>query len=120
MVEVGCPRFLRQIRGTPSESSSSSRSIAETRTPESLCEGVGDFGLWCADRGILALGEVRPFQLATYIEGLQAKLTAPSVKQHLAAIRIRAKDVYVQGRRHDLLVDKVPHILQERLASGGK
>jgi len=43
---------------------------------------------WCADRGIDQLVEIEPVHAATYIEELQNSLSAPSVKQHLAAIRM--------------------------------
>ena len=46
---------------------------------------MGDFGIWCRS-GDPRLGDGRPVHVASYIEGQQAKLAAPSVKQHLAAI----------------------------------
>jgi Phage integrase, N-terminal SAM-like domain len=43
---------------------------------------------WCEDRG-LTLAAIRPHDVATYIEELQAAaVQAPSVKQQLAAIRM--------------------------------
>ena len=43
---------------------------------------------WCAERGVSQLGEIGPTHVAGYIEGLQNLLSAPSIKQHLAAIRM--------------------------------
>src|SRR6202521_3436427 len=43
---------------------------------------------WCDARGIGALDEVEPFHVAAYIEQLGKRMKAPSVKQHLAAIRM--------------------------------
>ena len=45
-----------------------------------------DFSQWCAERGIHRLADVRPLHVAAYIEGLP--LATPSVKQHLAALRM--------------------------------
>ena len=39
-------------------------------------------------RGLRALGRVQPVHVAAYIEQLQGELSAPSVKQHLACIRM--------------------------------
>ena len=43
---------------------------------------------WCDARGIGALDEVEPFHVAAYIEQLGKRMKAPSVKQHLACIRM--------------------------------
>jgi site-specific recombinase XerD len=43
---------------------------------------------WCSDQGIEGLREIQPFHVAAYIEGLQGRLSSPTVKQHLAAIRM--------------------------------
>ena len=44
------------------------------------------FSAWCAERGLHALTDVRPMHIAAYIEGLP--LAKPTVKQHLAALRM--------------------------------
>ena len=48
------------------------------------CQFLG----WCAAQGIEELTEIQPTDVAAYIEGLQERLSAPTVKQHLAAIRM--------------------------------
>ena len=45
------------------------------------------FATWCERRG-LALDQVEPMVVAAYIEQLSGTLAAPSVKQHLAALRM--------------------------------
>jgi site-specific recombinase XerD len=45
------------------------------------------FFAWCEDRG-LTPAAIRPHDVATYIEELQLEVSAPSVKQQLAAIRM--------------------------------
>jgi integrase/recombinase XerD len=42
---------------------------------------------WCDARG-LSLAGVQPIHVAAYIEGLQGQLSAPTIKQHLACIRM--------------------------------
>jgi site-specific recombinase XerC len=43
---------------------------------------------WCEESGIADLKQIRPVVVAAYVEGLQATLSKPSVKQHLASIRV--------------------------------
>ena len=45
------------------------------------------FAAWCERRG-LALDQVEPMVVAAYVEQLSGVLSAPSVKQHLAALRM--------------------------------
>ena len=47
-----------------------------------------EFALWCERNDIRELQDTEPFNAATYIETLQTRLAPPSVKQHLAAIRM--------------------------------
>ena len=47
---------------------------------------VTRFFTWCDARG-LALTQISPIAVATYIEDIQGRYRAPSIKQHLAAIR---------------------------------
>ena len=44
------------------------------------------FSAWCERHGLLTLTDVRPMHIAAYIEGLT--LAKPTVKQHLAALRM--------------------------------
>lgn len=62
--------------------------IRNPNTRKAYARAAGAFAAWCADRGIGELGLVRPFHVAAYIEGLQKKIAAPSVKLQLAAIRM--------------------------------
>lgn len=61
--------------------------IRNKNTRMAYARAVAQFFRWCQARG-LSLGNVGPVAVAAYIEGLQAELAAPSVKQHLAAIRM--------------------------------
>jgi site-specific recombinase XerD len=46
------------------------------------------FAQWCEARGIEKLAAVEPSHIAAFIKQLQGKLTPPTVKQHLAAVRM--------------------------------
>src|ERR1035437_1060132 len=43
---------------------------------------------WCEGQGIDELGRVQPVHVAAYIEQLLGQHSAPTVKQHLACIRM--------------------------------
>jgi site-specific recombinase XerD len=70
-------------------------STASGVTPESaqsdfshgLLRACNRFLGWSEDRGLM-LAAIRPHDVGTYIEELQAAVEAPSVKQQLAAIRM--------------------------------
>src|SRR5690349_17259025 len=46
------------------------------------------FTAWCEARGIQELAAVEPSHIAAFIKQLQGKLAPPTVKQHLAALRM--------------------------------
>jgi site-specific recombinase XerD len=46
------------------------------------------FAAWCADHGLDELTAVQPFHVAAFIKELQSQFTPPTVKQHLAALRM--------------------------------
>ena len=60
-------------------------SISNGRTRAAYGWAVGQFLSWCAARG-LALGAIAPLHVAAYIRTHPG--SAPTVKQHLAAIRV--------------------------------
>src|SRR5260221_9665310 len=46
------------------------------------------FAEWCASKDLQELAQVQPFHVAAFVHDLQDELSPPSVKQHLAAIRM--------------------------------
>src|ERR1035438_1349714 len=58
--------------------------IRNKNTRAAYVQAVSQFCRWCEERG-LRLATIRPLHMSAYIEGLE--LSAPSVKQHLAALR---------------------------------
>jgi site-specific recombinase XerD len=61
--------------------------IRNQNTRRAYARACGSFLTWCNERG-LTLATIRPFDVAVYVEALQAACAAPSVKQQLAAVRM--------------------------------
>ena len=49
---------------------------------------VCSFFTWLEQRGITELVEIEPLHVAAYVEALQDTAAKPTVKQHLAAVRM--------------------------------
>jgi integrase/recombinase XerD len=62
--------------------------IRNPNTRAAYSRAATEFLRWCEGRGIAALGEVQPVHVAAYIERLGRRMSPPSVKQHLACIRM--------------------------------
>lgn len=61
--------------------------IRNPNTRRAYARACGRFLAWCEQRG-LALAGIRPFDVGAYVEALGRQVSAPSVKQQLAAIRV--------------------------------
>lgn len=61
--------------------------IRNRNTRAAYAQGVGQFCIWCEKRGVELTG-ITPIIIAAYIEELTGKRSAPTVKQHLAAVRM--------------------------------
>ena len=70
--------------------------IRNPYTRAAYATAVTRFFTWCDARG-LALAQISPIAVATYIEEMQRGYRAPTIKQHLAAIR-RLFDWLVTGQ----------------------
>jgi site-specific recombinase XerD len=62
--------------------------IRNPNTRAAYGRAAASFLAWCEARGLADFTAVQPIHVAAYIEELQAKLSKPTVKQHLAAIRM--------------------------------
>ena len=60
--------------------------IRNPHTRAAYAAAVTRFFTWCDARG-LALTQISPIAVATYIDEMQRGYRAPTIKQHLAAIR---------------------------------
>lgn len=61
--------------------------IRNANTRRAYAHATGDFFSWCKMHGIPSLTAVQPVHVAAYIEQMIGVLSAPTVKQRLAAIR---------------------------------
>jgi site-specific recombinase XerD len=61
--------------------------IRNPNTREAYARAVSRFSFWCEQRG-LELEQLTPVMVAAYIEELGQQVSKPTVKQHLAAIRM--------------------------------
>lgn len=62
--------------------------IRNPHTRRAYARAAVEFANWCEAAEIRELRDIEPLHVAAYIEGLLQRLAAPSVKQHLAAIRM--------------------------------
>jgi site-specific recombinase XerD len=62
--------------------------IRNANTREAYARAVLQFCRWCEGRGIKELRQLSPVIIASYIEWLVRRRSKPTVKQHLAAIRM--------------------------------
>ena len=60
--------------------------IRNPNTRAAYARAVGQFLTWCEDRGLTELRQIEPLVVAAYIEAHPG--APPTVKQHLAAIRV--------------------------------
>jgi len=62
--------------------------IRNSNTRKVYARAAVEFAAWCESNGLTELQDIEPVHVAIYIETLQTRLAAPSVKLHLAAIRM--------------------------------
>jgi len=62
--------------------------IRNKNTRTAYLHAVGRFFAWCQHHRIGQLADIEPLHVAAYIEALGADFEKPTVKQHLAAIRM--------------------------------
>ena len=62
--------------------------IRNPNTRAAYARAVADFFRWCDGIGLSRLDAVEPVHVAGYVEELGKTRAAPSVKQHLAAVRM--------------------------------
>jgi site-specific recombinase XerD len=62
--------------------------IRNANTRRAYARAATEFATWCERQGLQELRDLEPVHVAAYIEGLQGRLSAPSIKLQLAAIRV--------------------------------
>jgi site-specific recombinase XerD len=61
--------------------------IRNAHTRRAYGRAVAAFLAWCEGRGVASIAAIQPLHVAAYIESLSRTRSAPTAKQHLAAIR---------------------------------
>jgi integrase/recombinase XerD len=97
--------------------------IRNKNTREAYARAARDFLCWCDIVGVADIRAITPIIVAGYIEQLTGGKSAPTVKQHLAALRqlfdwfVRSQIVksnplaHVRGPRHSSLQGKTPVLM---------
>ncbi len=62
--------------------------VNNTHTRKAYLNATRRFSEWCQVRGILQLAQVQPIYVAAFVKDLQGEFSSPTVKQHLAALRM--------------------------------
>jgi len=62
--------------------------VNNDHTRKAYLNATRRFAEWCNARGIAQLADVQAFHVAAFVKELQGEFTAPTVKQHLAALRM--------------------------------
>jgi site-specific recombinase XerD len=62
--------------------------IRNPNTRRAYARAAAEFAAWCERAGLRDLADIEPVHVAAYVETLGQRLAAPSVKLHLAGIRM--------------------------------
>lgn len=100
--------------------------IRNKNTRVAYYNDVRQFFAWCESRGIDGLERIEPIHVALYVEELQHSFSKPTVKQHLAAVRmlfdwlvtgqvIRTNPAHsVRGPKHVVKRGKTPVLVTDQ------
>jgi site-specific recombinase XerD len=99
--------------------------IRNLHTRRAYYNAVCKFAEFCDERGVLDLAHVKPLHVPGYVESLRSSFAKPTIKQHLAAIRmlfdwpvvgqiIGANPAHaVRGPRHVVVKGRTPVLNRE-------
>ena len=62
--------------------------VNNDHTRKAYMNATRRFAAWCEDHGLNELAAVQPFHVAAFVKQLQGEVAPPTVKQHLAALRM--------------------------------
>src|ERR1700722_10127050 len=62
--------------------------INNDHTRKAYLNATRRFAAWCGARGIAQLADMQPVHVAAFVKKLQGEFSPPTVKQHLAALRM--------------------------------
>jgi site-specific recombinase XerD len=99
--------------------------IHNPNTRRAYAGAAVEFATWCGQNSLQELRDIEPVHVAAYVEGLQERLATPSIKLHLAAIRMLFDWLVVgqvlainpassvRGPRHSVKKGKTPVLAAE-------
>ena len=62
--------------------------VNNDHTRKAYLNATRRFAAWCEERGLHDLAAVQPFHVAAFVKELEGQFSPPTVKQHLAALRM--------------------------------
>ncbi len=62
--------------------------INNDHTRKAYLNATRRFAQWCDARGVAQLADVEAFHVAAFVKEMQGEFSAPTVKQHLSALRM--------------------------------
>lgn len=62
--------------------------VNNDHTRKAYLNAARRFAAWCEERGIRELASIQAFHVAAFLKDLQGEFSPPTVKQHLAALRM--------------------------------
>src|SRR5579862_9592243 len=86
----GCPPalFLKEARAAERFFDFFTANIRNKHTRRAYFNAACRFSEFCAKHGVHDLARVKPVHVAGYVESLRKGFAKPTIKQHLAAIRM--------------------------------
>ncbi len=100
LIEIGIPHdlaagdglppalFLKEARAAERFLDFFTANIRNRHTRRAYYNAACRFSEFCSERGVLDLAHVKPVHVAAYVESLRDGFAKPTIKQHLAAIRM--------------------------------
>src|SRR3984957_9206985 len=80
--------FLKEARAAERFFDFFTANIQNKHTRRAYFNAACKFSEFCAERGVTDLEYVKPVHVAGYVESLREGFAKPTIKQHLAAIRM--------------------------------
>jgi site-specific recombinase XerD len=83
-----CPAVRADPKAAPGVVEFFTAQINNDHTRKAYLNAARRFAEWCEAHGLHELAHVQPFHVAAFVKELQGQFSPPTVKQHLAALRM--------------------------------
>jgi site-specific recombinase XerD len=94
LIVAPCPDLLPAALFTPTPKAAKrvleffTAQVNNDHTRKAYLNATKRFAAWCEAHGLHELAAVQPFHVAAFVKELQGQFSPPTVKQHLAALRM--------------------------------